>query len=82
MGIQVAKAHNVPSDWWSVPVTGGTATQLTHIQDTGLFASISPDQKHLASLSAEGIFVMDLNGSNLTQLVSDPGVHGTVSWIP
>jgi len=26
--------------------------------------------------------VMDPDGSNLTQLVSDPGVHGTVSWIP
>jgi hypothetical protein len=26
--------------------------------------------------------VMDLDGSNLTQLISDPGVHGTVRWIP
>ena len=82
MGIQVAKAHNVPSDWWSVPVTGGTPTRLTHLQTVNLFASISPDQRHIASLSGEGIFVMDLNGSNLTQLVSDPGVYGTVSWIP
>lgn len=82
MGIQVAKAHDVPSDWWSVPVTGGAPTQLTNIQTINLFASISPDQQHLASVSGDGIFVMDLDGSNLTQLVSDPGVHGTVSWIP
>ena len=82
MGIQVAKAHNVPSDWWSVPLTGGTPTQLTNLQTVNLFASISPDQRHIASLSGEGIFVMDLDGSNLTQIVSDPGVHGTVSWIP
>ena len=81
-GLQVAKAHNVPSDWWSVPVTGGTPTQLTQLQTINLFAAISPDQKHIASLSGDGIFVMDLDGSNLTQLVSDPGVHGTVSWIP
>ena len=82
MGIQVAKAHSVSSDWWSVPITGGVPTRLTQLQTINLFASISPDQKHIASLSGEGIFVMDLNGSNLTQLVSDSGVHGTVSWIP
>jgi Tol biopolymer transport system component len=82
IGIQVARAHNVPSDWWSVPVTGGTPTQLTNIQTINLFASISPDRGYLASVSGEGIFVMDLDGSNLTQVISDPGVHGTVSWIP
>jgi Tol biopolymer transport system component len=82
MGIQVAKAHNIRSDWWSVPMTGGVPRQLTHIQEPGLFASLSPDQKHLSSLSAEGIFMMDLDGSSLTQVISDPNAHGTVDWIP
>jgi Tol biopolymer transport system component len=82
LGIQVAQAHDVPSDWWSVPVTGGVPTRLTQLQTINLFASLSPDQKHIASVSGEGLLVMDPSGSNLTQLVSDPGVHGTVSWIP
>jgi Tol biopolymer transport system component len=82
MGIRVAEAHNIPSDWWSVPVSGGAPARLTSIQTINLFAAISPDQEHVASLSGDGIFVMGLDGSNLTQLVSDPGVHGTVSWIP
>lgn len=82
MGIQVAKAHNVPSDWWSVPVTGGAPTRLTQIQTINLFGSISPDKQHIVSVSGEGIFVMDLDGSNLTRLLFDPGVSGTVSWIP
>ena len=82
MGIQVVKAHNVPSDWWSVPVTGGVPARLTQIQTINLFASISPDKKHIASVSGEGIFVMDLDGSNLTRLLFDPGVSGTVNWIP
>lgn len=82
MGIQTARAHDVQSDWWSVAVTGGAPTRLTNLRTINLFASISPDQTHIASLSGEGIFVMDLDGSNLTQLVSDSGVHGTVSWIP
>jgi len=82
MGIQIVKAHNVPSDWWRVPVSGGAPTRLTQIQSINLFASISSDKKHVASLSGEGIFVMELDGSNLTRLLFDPGVSGTVSWIP
>jgi len=82
LGIQVAKAHNVPSDWWSVPITGGAPARLTQIQTINLFASISPDKNYIASVSGEGIFVMDLDGSNLTRLLLDPGVSGTVSWIP
>jgi Tol biopolymer transport system component len=82
MGIQVAQAHDVPSDWWSIPVTGGAPVQLTNIQTVNLFASISPDKQKIASLSGDGLFVMDLDGSNLTQIVVDPGVHGTVTWIP
>jgi Tol biopolymer transport system component len=82
MGIQVAKAHSVPSDWWSVPVEGGVPEQLTRIQTINLFASISPDRQQVASLSGEGLFVMDIDGSNLTRLVLDPSMHGTIAWIP
>ena len=82
MGVQVAKAHEIPSDWWSVPVEGGTPTQLTQLQTIRLFASLSPDGRHIASLSGEGIFVMDQMGLNLTQLLFEPGVAGTVSWVP
>ena len=82
MGIRIAKAHNVPSDWWSVPVTGGAPARLTQIQTINLFGSLSPDKTHMASVSGEGLFVMALDGSNLTRLLSDPGVSGTVNWIP
>jgi Tol biopolymer transport system component len=83
MGVQIAKAHNVPSDWWSVSVKGGEITQLTNIQTTNLFASFSPDGKHIASHSTSGIFVMRPDGSEVTMLVPNPrAVPGTVSWIP
>ena len=82
MGIQVAKAHSIPSDWWSVPLSGGAPTRLTNIQTINLFASRLPDNKHIVSVSGDGLFVMNLDGSNLTQLVTDSGVHGTVRWIP
>jgi WD40-like Beta Propeller Repeat len=83
MGIRPAKADgSIPSDWWSVPITGGVLTRLTHIQSLGLFASISPDHKHIASFSSDGLFVMNPDGSNLTALVPNmAGIPGTVSWI-
>lgn len=80
-GVQVAKAHNLPSDWWSVPVTGGTPIRLTQIQSTNLFARMSPDQKHVISFSLDGLFVMERDGSNLTAIIPDSG-GSTVDWIP
>jgi len=82
LGVQVARAHSLPSDWWSVPVTGGVPGRITNIQTINLFASISPDGQHIVSVSGDGLFVMDLDGSSLTQLISDTGIHGTVRWIP
>lgn len=84
MGVTVAKAHsNVPSDWWSIPITGGEMTQLTNIQSMGLFGSRSPDGQFLASYSLNGIFVMRTDGTQLTQLLPNPqSVPGTVCWIP
>jgi Tol biopolymer transport system component len=81
MGVQIVKAHSIPSDWWSVPITGGAPTRLTQIQSTNLFARMSPDNQHLVSFSMEGLFVMELDGSNLTSLMPDPG-GSTVSWLP
>ena len=83
MGVRIVKAHTIPSDWFSVPVTGGDITQLTNIQTTNLFASFAPDGKHIASHSTSGIFVMKPDGSELTMLVpNSQAVPGTVSWIP
>jgi hypothetical protein len=84
MGVTVARAHsNVPSDWWSIPLTGGEMTQLTNIQSMGLFGSRSPDGQFLASYSLNGSFVMRTDGTQLTQLLPNPqSVPGTVCWIP
>ncbi len=84
MGVRVAKADGtIPSDWWSVPVIGGGTTRLTNLQTLGLFASISPDHQHIASLSQDNIFVMNPDGSGLTILIPNvQGVIGTISWIP
>jgi hypothetical protein len=73
----------IPSDWWSVPLAGGEPNQLTNIYSSSLYANFSPDKKHIAVYSADGIFVMNPDGSELTVLIDDVGqIAGTVSWIP
>ena len=83
LGITVASAHVVPSDLWSVPIDGGTPTQLTHIASFGLFAGFSPDNKHVALYTGGELLAMNIDGTDLTTLVKDTGgVPGSVSWIP
>ena len=83
LGVIDVSAHNIPSEWWSVPVSGGAVTQLTHIQAASLYASISPDKRTIASFSGDGVFVMNPDGTDLTMLVTDTGGNmGTVNWIP
>jgi Tol biopolymer transport system component len=83
LGMQTVSAHNIPSEWWSVPLSGGIISQQTHIQSTSLYATNSPDGKWLASFSGNGIFLMRPDGTNLMMLVNDVGgIAGTVDWIP
>jgi Tol biopolymer transport system component len=83
MGVTRVEAHSVPSEWWQVPLGGGKVVQLTHIQAAGLYASTSPDRKHLAIYSASGLFVMNPDASGLTVLINDlGGIYGTVDWLP
>jgi Tol biopolymer transport system component len=83
-GVTVASAHgNTPSDLWTIPITGGTPTQITHMKISDIFASFSPDNKHIAIFCEGGLFVMNSDGSELTLLVPNPqGISGTVRWIP
>jgi Tol biopolymer transport system component len=81
LGVQIAEAHTVPSDWWRVSIAGGQPERLTRINDTGLYGDFSPDGQHVAFVSVTGVYVMKPDGSNLVQLVKD-AVGGTVSWTP
>jgi hypothetical protein len=74
-------AHNVPSDWWRVPVGGGPPERLTRQFDTGLFGDASPDGEWIGFVSATGIYVMRPDGSQLTRLNRTAGA-GTVEWLP
>jgi len=73
----------IPSDWWFVPVTGGKPQQLTKIRSLALYGNYSPDKKYIVFYSADGIFLMRPDSSDLIKMVDEVGqLGGTVSWIP
>jgi Tol biopolymer transport system component len=81
MGVGIAQAHDVPSDWWTLEVASGKLTRLTRIYDVGLYGSFSPDGKHIAFIAASGVYVMKADGNNLTPITSVSAV-GTLEWVP
>lgn len=85
MGVNVAEAallaHNVPSDWWSIPAAGGTATRLTNIYDTGMFGDISPDGRTMAYISASGLYAVPVSGGEPDRLLAVSG-FSTLEWVP
>jgi Tol biopolymer transport system component len=80
-GVQVASAHNVPSDWYAVPAAGGDPQRLTLLNDVNLNGSLSPDGGRMAFICASGLYVINIDGSGLIQLTNEMYI-GTADWIP
>ena len=81
LGIQVAFAHDVPSDWYRVSIAAGEFQRLTELGETGLAGDLSPDGKQLAFIGSKGLYLMQLDGGEPQNLAEGPYI-GTVSWIP
>ena len=81
LGIKTVSAHNVPSDWYKVPVEGGKIERVTTVSDTGMSGSISPDSTRLTFISNNGLFAVKTDGSDLVKL-SDQTFEGSISWLP
>jgi Tol biopolymer transport system component len=80
-GIEVASAHNIPSDWYMVSANGGEPYRLTNFNAIGMYGHLSPDGRKVAFISASGLYIMNGDGSSPTML-SDQVYIGTVDWIP
>ena len=80
-GVDLASAHSVPSDWYRIPITGGGLVRMTNLNDIGLNAGLSPDGTQIAFIGSSGLYIMNLEGSNLFKLSNQLFV-GTVNWIP
>ncbi len=80
-GVETASAHNVPSDWYALPTSGGEPQQLTHLNMIGLNGARSPDGRRIAFISSTGLFMMNVDGSDPFTL-SNLAYVGSVDWIP
>jgi Tol biopolymer transport system component len=80
LGVTVASAHNVPSDWYRMPAAGGEPQRITRLNDTGMYAALAPDGKHMAFISSAGLYLMNLDGSDLYQVTRQTFI-GTIDWI-
>jgi Tol biopolymer transport system component len=82
MGVKIAAAHTVPSDWWRMPADGSAEPErLTKLNAIGLYGDFSPDGRHIAFIAKDGLYVMGADGSGLTRLRNTATV-GTIAWVP
>jgi Tol biopolymer transport system component len=80
LGMGIANAHNVPSDWWRVSISGGQAERLTYITRTGLYGVFAPDGKYIAFVDSTGLYVMAPDGGEILQVLDMPG-SGIMAWV-
>lgn len=81
-GVEVASAHNLPSDWYRVPVAGGDYERLTETNMAGLYGRFAPQNApFFAFASQEGIFQMNWNGDNLERW-QEGTFTASLGWVP
>jgi Tol biopolymer transport system component len=81
-GVQVAVAHNLPSDWYRIPVAGGEAERLTELDGVGLYGRFSPQNPTIfAFASQSGLYLMSANGEDAHK--AQEGVFtDSLAWRP
>jgi Tol biopolymer transport system component len=90
LGVQVAYANGMPSEWWRLSLTGdnpaglkatGDPVRLTAIGASGLSGAFSPDRRLLAFISYGGMGLLDLEGGRVTWIYPAT-TFGSVIWLP
>jgi Tol biopolymer transport system component len=79
LGVRVAAAHAWAGDVWRVNADGTGLIQLTRRYFQTPVPAPSPDGRHIAILSSEGIWVMAADGTDLTE-ISGEGSNGSICW--
>ena len=81
MGVEVAEAHNLPSDLFELTISSGDFHRLTSTRGTGLAPAISPDGQMLAFISQSGLYIVHKDGRDLQQ-ISNQQTIGMLDWAP
>lgn len=77
-GLQVAYAHDVPSDWWRVPVDGGEPERVTSIEAIGMFGVFNG--RLLAFSSTHGIYLLPDDVDTPTLILQTVATN-SLSWV-
>ncbi len=71
-------------DLWKVPADGGTACRLTFSDGRESYPEISPDGSLIAFTGEydgnADVYVMNINGGNITRLTYHPGFDEVIGW--
>jgi Tol biopolymer transport system component len=73
--------HDIPSDWWRVPVAGGEVEQITHL-DTILYdGRAHPDGGWFATATREGVLLVDGETGEATSVLEARTIRA-LAWVP
>ncbi|OGG45961.1 MAG: hypothetical protein A3F84_11620 [Candidatus Handelsmanbacteria bacterium RIFCSPLOWO2_12_FULL_64_10] len=78
-GPEIALAHGIPMDLFSMPVGGGTPRRVARVNLDDPTTSWSPDGSNAALFSYEALQIVRLADGSLTPLLT-PGGFGSVDW--
>ena len=78
LGIDVAFAHDVASDWWRLPLAGGASERVTEIAGVGMFGVING--RYFAFSSTAGLYLMPLDDPTPRLLLEVPSTN-SLSWV-
>jgi Tol biopolymer transport system component len=76
---QVAEAHGLPADIYSLNLDGSEMTRLADIKDDDPTVAWSPDGSKLAIFGVAALYVVDARGGPTDKLV-DQGGYGGLDW--
>jgi Tol biopolymer transport system component len=80
-GVRTASAHNIPTaDIWRIPAAGGAPNKLLKLLASGISADYSPDGRHIAFISTQGLYVMAGDGSRAVRIDRGNGFT-SVEWM-
>jgi Tol biopolymer transport system component len=79
LGPEVAEAHGLPADVYSIAMDGGGLTRIADIKDDDPTVSWSPDGAKLAIFGVAALYVVDSAGGPTEKLV-DQGGYGGLDW--
>ena len=74
-------AHGLPMDVFVVGADGSDLRRLTHLRADDPAPAWSPAGDRLAVLTADGIYLVRVDGGEV-DVLGRPGGHGTIDWRP